>query len=75
MSKAANRKAARRGAKRVRTPEESEVQEPWPQSRSACASLREKQRALRALNEFEKLANQGPSDRTLTQWWNAQRTN
>jgi hypothetical protein len=35
----------------------------------------EKQRALRALNEFEKLSDQGPSSRTLTQWWNARQTN
>lgn len=30
-----------------------------------------KKRALRALEEFEKLPKQGPSSRSLTQWWSA----
>ena len=30
-----------------------------------------KQRALRALEEFEKLPQQGPSSRSLTRWWSA----
>lgn len=33
-----------------------------------------KQRALRALEEFEKLPKEGPSSRTLAQWWNAWET-
>jgi hypothetical protein len=30
-----------------------------------------KKRALRALEEFERLPEQGPSSRSLTQWWSA----
>jgi hypothetical protein len=34
----------------------------------------EKQRAFLALEEFEKLPKEGPSSRTLAQWWNAWET-
>ena len=40
-----------------------------------AALASEKQRALGALEEFEKLPKQGPFSRTLTQWWNAWETN
>jgi hypothetical protein len=40
-----------------------------------AALASEKQRALGALEEFEKLPKQGPFSKTLTQWWNAWETN
>jgi hypothetical protein len=40
-----------------------------------AALASKKQRALRAFEEFEELPKQGPSSRTLTEWWNAWETN